>query len=92
MTHPPLRRCVSCRQLLDRSQLWRVVRTKTDAHPHPSDAPPIYVVELGHGMGRSAYLCRNLACLEDARKRKRLERSLRASVPTSLYESLFLCL
>ena len=76
MSGPILRRCVSCRQLLDREQLWRVIRQATGG------------LVLDRGMGRSAYVCRCRACLEDARRRKRLQRALRIQVPDTVYASL----
>ena len=64
MSHRPvLRRCVACRQLLDRRQLWRVIRDHQDG------------VLLDEGMGRSAYLCREENCLEEATRRKRLQKA-----------------
>ena len=69
---PILRRCVACRQLLDRRQLWRVVRDHKDG------------VLLDTGMGRSAYLCPTEDCLEDARRRKRLQKALRCQVPDAV--------
>ena len=57
VSRPVLRRCVACRQLLDRSMLWRVIRDHQNG------------VCLDQGMGRSAYLCANEACLEEARRR-----------------------
>ena len=68
-----LRRCVSCRGLFDRQQLWRVVRLAGGAG-----------IQLDQGMGRSAYLCATQECLEDARKRKRLQRALRCQVADSI--------
>jgi len=73
---PILRRCVACRQLLDRRQLWRVVPDHQDG------------VLLDAGMGRSAYLCPQEACLEEARRRKRLQKALRCQVPDSVVEVL----
>ena len=73
---PILRRCVACRQLLDRRQLWRVVRDHKDG------------VLLDTGMGRSAYLCPKEECLEDARRRKRLQKALRCQVPDAVLEAL----
>ena len=73
---PVLRRCVACRQLLDRRQFWRVVRDHQDG------------VLLDQGMGRSAYLCQNEDCLEEARRRKRLQKALRCQVPDSVLETL----
>ena len=73
---PVLRRCVTCRQLLDRQQLWRVIRDHQQG------------VVLDEGMGRSAYLCPNEACLEEALRRKRLQKALRCQVPNSVVEVL----
>jgi predicted RNA-binding protein YlxR (DUF448 family) len=75
-TDPTLRRCVACRELLDRQQLWRVIRLAAGG------------LALDTGMGRSAYLCPNAACLEEARRRKRLQRALRCQVADSIYASL----
>jgi predicted RNA-binding protein YlxR (DUF448 family) len=71
------RRCVSCRQLVDRQLLWRVVRL----HPQRS-------VQLDRGMGRSAYLCPTANCLTAAQKKNRLGRALKATVPDSIYQQL----
>ncbi|MCJ2542133.1 YlxR family protein [Thermostichus vulcanus] len=73
----PLRRCVACRQLFPRSQLWRLVR-QFDSHQ----------VLLEEGMGRSAYLCRQLDCLQAAQRKQRLNKALKASVPDELFQRL----
>ncbi|MCP9787008.1 YlxR family protein [Cyanobium sp. N5-Cardenillas] len=73
---PVLRRCVSCRRLCDRSQLWRVVRQADGS------------VSLDQGMGRSAYLCPEPSCLEEARRRRRLQRGLRCAVSEAILASL----
>ncbi|NDG24387.1 MAG: YlxR family protein [Synechococcaceae bacterium WBB_10_009] len=71
-----LRRCVTCRTLLDRQQLWRVIRQAEGG------------LALDQGMGRSAYLCRNHTCLEEARRRKKLQKALRCQVADSIYAAL----
>ena len=73
---PVLRRCVACRELLDRSLRWRVIRDHQDGVP------------LDQGMGRSAYLCPQESCLEEAQRRKRLQKALRCQVPDSVLEEL----
>ena len=73
---PVLRRCVACRQLLDRSQFWRVIRDHKDG------------ILLDSGLGRSAYLCPTEDCFEEARKRKRLQKALRCQVPDAVLEAL----
>ena len=71
-----LRRCVACRKLLDRNQLWRVVRDFQDG------------VVLDKGMGRSAYLCPKENCIKEAWQRKRLQKALRCQVNVSVIEVL----
>jgi hypothetical protein len=39
-------------------------------------------------MGRSAYLCPQLSCLEEARKRRRLQRALRCPLDERLLDVL----
>ena len=73
---PVLRRCASCRGLFNREQLWRVIRLAGGG------------LALDQGMGRSAYLCPNQACLEEAKRRKRLQRALRCQVADSIVASL----
>ncbi|MCP9819049.1 YlxR family protein [Synechococcus sp. Cruz-9H2] len=75
-----LRRCVSCRERRDRSLLWRIIRQYGDG-----------VVLAGadtRAMGRSAYVCPSSSCIEEAKRRKRLQRSLRCQVSDSIYTAL----
>ena len=73
---PVLRRCVACRELLDRQQLWRVIRLAEGG------------IGLDQGMGRSAYLCPNRDCLEEARRRRKLQKALRCQVAESIVAAL----
>jgi hypothetical protein len=72
-----MRRCVSCRNLVDRQKLWRVVRLGGGEG-----------IQLDQGMGRSAYLCPTQQCLEEARKRRKLQRALRVNVEDAIYSAL----
>ncbi len=71
-----LRRCVACKQLLDRQQLWRIIRDHQNG------------IVLNEGMGRSAYLCPNENCFIEALRRKRIQKALRCKIPESILESL----
>jgi len=73
------RRCVSCRKLNHRSSFWRIVRVF-----------PSHQLQLDQGMGRSVYLCPEANCLKLAQKKDRLGRSLKLTVPESLYQTLWL--
>ncbi|MCX5946264.1 MAG: YlxR family protein [Cyanobacteria bacterium] len=73
---PVLRRCITCRELLDRQQLLRVIRL------------PDGSLALDAGMGRSAYLCPRQDCLSEAKRRRKLQRALRCQVADSIYAAL----
>ncbi|MBC7186265.1 MAG: YlxR family protein [Calditrichaeota bacterium] len=77
--HLPLRTCVGCRQVREKRRLLRIVRA--------SDGT-LTVDDEGTAPGRGAYVCRNAACVQLARKRRALDRSLRIHVPESLYDAL----
>lgn len=74
---PNYRRCVSCRKVAHRKELLRVVRIYATG-----------TVQCHDGMGRSAYLCPQLGCLNLAQKKNRLGRSLKAAIPDTIYLQL----
>ncbi len=71
---PVLRRCVSCRKVLDRKLLLKVTRDHRNG------------IVVNGGIGRSAYLCPNNDCLDQSWRRKRLQKSLRCNVPENVME------
>ncbi|MFQ4145099.1 YlxR family protein [Chlorogloeopsis sp. ULAP02] len=75
---PNHRRCLSCRKVGLKNEFWRIVRVFESGQ-----------VQLDEGMGRSAYICPDPNCLSAAQKKNRLGRSLRASVPETLYQTLW---
>lgn len=77
--HEPVRTCVACRQEAGKDALIRLVRG-----PDGSAATD----PTGHAPGRGAYLHRNQECIEIARKRRQLERSLGVAVPSELWSEL----
>lgn len=48
----------------------------------------IRIDPTGRQAGRGAYLCPSLDCLEQARKRKALDRALKRAVPAEIWEEL----
>lgn len=75
---PNYRRCVSCRAIAPKSNLWRIVRQHATGD-----------VQLDQGMGRSAYLCPAVGCLQAAQKKRRLSKALRSPVPETVYQQLW---
>ncbi|MDE7234391.1 MAG: YlxR family protein [Ruminiclostridium sp.] len=75
----PLRKCLGCDEMLGKKGMIRVVRDKEGT---------ISIDETGKKSGRGAYLCLDAECLNKARKKRGLERSLKCAVPPEIYEEL----
>ena len=75
----PLRMCVACRQRGGKEQLIRIVK--------PKDAPA-HIDGPGNSAGRGAYVCKKADCIENARKRRALNRALKCEITDSLYDEL----
>ncbi len=75
----PLRKCSGCGEMKAKTELVRVVR---------SPEGELSMDLTGRKAGRGAYVCRDLACLKQARKQKRLERSFACAIPDSIYDRL----
>jgi predicted RNA-binding protein YlxR (DUF448 family) len=75
----PSRTCVVTREKLPKQDLIRVVRTPEGE---------VVVDATGKLNGRGAYLKKDSAVFEKAKKSKTLDRHLEMEVPDSLYEAL----
>ena len=69
-TDKPMRRCVGCRVSKEKTSLLRVVA----GSDNKGLMDPGFREE-----GRGAYICRDISCLEKARKSKGFERSIHIS-------------
>ena len=75
----PMRQCVGCRELKNKKEMIRVIRTSEQE----------FVLDAtGKKNGRGAYICPNRECLSQAIKSKGLERSFKQAIPKEVYESL----
>lgn len=75
----PERSCIGCGEKKEKKELLRIVR----------DAEGSFSLdESGRKNGRGAYLCRDMACLEKAWKRKGLERAFKEAIPAEVYAAL----
>ncbi len=75
----PLRTCVVTREKLPKAELLRIVRTPEGE---------VLVDETGKMNGRGAYIKRDVQVLEQAKKKKILERHLECSIEESVYEDI----
>ncbi len=75
----PLRMCVGCREMKEKRELIRVVR---------SPEGEVSLDPTGKKPGRGAYVCRNAACLKRAIRQKQLERQLDVSLSEAVAAAL----
>ena len=75
----PQRQCTGCREMKDKKQLIRVIRTPEGE---------IRLDPTGRMNGRGAYLCASQECLARAVRNHGLERSLKTVIPQEIYDDL----
>ncbi len=75
----PQRQCVGCREMKEKRELIRVVK---------SPEGEIALDFRGKKPGRGAYVCPNAECLKKARKSRSLERAFSAAIPPEVYDAL----
>ncbi|KYH29885.1 MULTISPECIES: RNase P modulator RnpM [Clostridium] len=75
----PQRMCTGCSSMKPKKELIRIVKNKDEE---------IFVDLTGKKPGRGAYICRDLNCLEQAFKTKRLERNLGVKINEDIYDKL----
>lgn len=75
----PLRSCVVTGEKLDKRELLRIVRSK---------AGEVKVDLTGKMNGRGAYIKRDVKVLEEAIKKKSLERKLECNISDEVYDEI----
>lgn len=75
----PLRKCTGCGEMKPKKELLRIVR---------SPEGEISLDPTGRKPGRGAYICPQVACLQQACKAHRLEKAFSAAVPPEVYGRL----
>ncbi|NMB45585.1 MAG: YlxR family protein [Firmicutes bacterium] len=75
----PQRTCIGCRTVRPKRDLVRIVRTPDqEIHLDPTGKQP----------GRGAYICPEEACIEQAFRKRQLERALEAAIAPETMERL----
>ena len=75
----PQRKCVVCGKLKDKNDLLRIVNNKEEG---------ILIDNTGKKNGRGAYICKDKACLSEAKKKNKLNRVFKQKIEDQLYEEL----
>ena len=77
--HIPERKCAGCQGRFPKASLVRILRTPEGG---------VLLDLTGKTSGRGAYICKSAVCLAKARKTGFIERSLKCSVPSEVYERI----
>ena len=75
----PMRMCVGCREMKEKRDLVRIVRTPEGE---------TLLDTTGKKSGRGAYVCRNAECLRRAIKQRQLERQLDITLTDEIITAL----
>ncbi len=73
------RTCIGCNTKKDKNDLIRIIKNKQGI---------ITIDKTGKMQGRGAYICNNIACLENAKKKRKLEKSFSCKIDENIYEDL----
>ncbi len=74
-----MRKCTGCNEMKPKRELVRVVKNKEGE---------ISLDLTGKKAGRGAYICRDVSCLQAARKNRCLERAFSCKIPAEVYDSM----
>ncbi|MBQ9097889.1 MAG: YlxR family protein [Clostridia bacterium] len=75
----PQRQCLGCGEHRPKAELLRVVRD-----PEGN----VTLDFTGKKSGRGAYICKNVACLKLAQRKRSLSRNLECEIPDAVYAAL----
>lgn len=75
----PQRTCVGCRQIKEKKELIRIVRTPEQK---------IMIDPTGKRSGRGAYICKSISCLDAALAGRTLQQALKSEIPEQVIEDL----
>ena len=79
----PQRSCIGCGSIKDKSALLRIVCSKEGV---------VEPDESGKKSGRGAYICRDLNCLKEAKKKKSFNKAFKINVSEEVYVKIEECI
>lgn len=75
----PMRTCIACRQIDDKKNLIRVVKSKDGE---------ISLDKTGKKAGRGAYVCNDIKCIQKLKKGKILNKVFSMEIPDEVYTAV----
>lgn len=86
----PMRMCSGCGEMKPKKELVRVVKAPDvkDEEGNVIGSGEISLDLTGKKSGRGAYICRSLACLQKARKSRKIEKAFSCRISDELYNKM----
>lgn len=75
----PQRKCIVCGENKDKNDLIRIVKNKEEG---------IILDPTGKKNGRGAYICKDEKCVNEAKKKRKLEKVFKTEISDDLYEEI----
>lgn len=75
----PQRKCIVCGENKDKNDLIRIVKNKEEG---------IILDPTGKKNGRGAYICKEEKCINEAKKKRKLEKVFKTEISDNLYEEI----
>ncbi|MDU2201768.1 MAG: YlxR family protein [Anaerococcus hydrogenalis] len=75
----PQRKCIVCGENKDKNDLIRIVKNKEEG---------IILDPTGKKNGRGAYICKEEKCINEAKKKRKLEKVFKTEISDDLYEEI----
>ncbi|WP_275955181.1 RNase P modulator RnpM [Miniphocaeibacter halophilus] len=75
----PMRKCVACGENKPKKDLLRIVNNKEEG---------ILIDPTGKKNGRGAYICKDVKCVELAKKNKNISHALSAEINEEIYKEI----
>lgn len=76
--HIPKRMCIACRTMKPKGELVKIVKNGEIAE----------IDLFNKKLGRGAYICKDEACIENAKKRRAVSRHFKMQVSDKIYDEI----
>ena len=76
-----LRQCISCKAIKPKDELIRITKDYKTKEIKINNNQEFY--------GRSVYICKNIECLENTLKRRKIEGFLKCTLPENINKGLY---
>lgn len=85
----PMRKCMGCGEMFAKKDLVRVVKSVIKSEDETEAQEYEIGLDLtGKKAGRGAYICKNIDCLNKAKKARRIQKALSIQISDEIFETM----